>query len=187
MLSMNTGEHTLKVINLFGGPGIGKSTIAADVFAALKRQQKSAELVFEYAKTRVYEEHNSIFADQAYVFAKMLRQLHRLEGKVEYAVCDSPLLLSVIYAREHNYRYKTFEGFVFETVEHFNNLNILLQRTVNFDPNGRVHTLEQSVDIDKQCEELLLEASQPYMCLPVDPNITDSIIRSVDAFDRSLA
>ena len=44
------------VINLFGGPGCGKSTIAAELFAILKKQGYEVELVTEYAKDKVWEE-----------------------------------------------------------------------------------------------------------------------------------
>ena len=40
----------LKVINFYGGAGIGKSTIAADIFSKLKRKGHKTELVGEYAK-----------------------------------------------------------------------------------------------------------------------------------------
>ena len=76
----------LTSINIFGGPGSGKSTTAASIFAELKRQHKNVELSVEYAKGRVYEEHFSIFEDQVFIFAQQLRQYHRCEGKVDYMV-----------------------------------------------------------------------------------------------------
>ena len=35
----------MKVINFYGGAGIGKSTIAADIFSKLKRKGHKTELV----------------------------------------------------------------------------------------------------------------------------------------------
>ena len=46
----------MKVINLFGGPGCGKSTTAADLFARMKLRGLSVELVTEYAKDVVWDE-----------------------------------------------------------------------------------------------------------------------------------
>ena len=40
----------MKVLNFYGGAGIGKSTIAADIFSKLKRKGHKTELVGEYAK-----------------------------------------------------------------------------------------------------------------------------------------
>ena len=38
------------VINLFGGPGVGKSTLCASVFAKLKIMGIDCEMATEYAK-----------------------------------------------------------------------------------------------------------------------------------------
>ena len=38
------------VINLIGGPGCGKSTIAAELFSRLKKMGVTCELVTEYIK-----------------------------------------------------------------------------------------------------------------------------------------
>ena len=46
----------MKVINIFGGPGTGKSVTAAKLFAELKIQNKNCELITEYAKELVYDE-----------------------------------------------------------------------------------------------------------------------------------
>jgi adenylate kinase family enzyme len=42
-----------KVINLFGGPGCGKSTLAARIFSILKLKDISCELINEYAKIAI--------------------------------------------------------------------------------------------------------------------------------------
>ena len=46
-------------INLFGAPGVGKSTGSACVFADLKKEGVNAELISEYAKDKTWE-HNSV-------------------------------------------------------------------------------------------------------------------------------
>jgi len=45
----------MKVINLFGGPGCGKSTAAAGLFHLMKSNHMSVELVNEFAKEIVWE------------------------------------------------------------------------------------------------------------------------------------
>ena len=58
------------VVNLYGGPGSGKSTTAAGIFSELKMLGLNTELVTEYAKDKVWEKHESILDNQIYVFAK---------------------------------------------------------------------------------------------------------------------
>lgn len=43
------------IVNLFGAPGAGKSTLAAYVFAKLKMAGVNAELVTEFAKDKTWE------------------------------------------------------------------------------------------------------------------------------------
>ena len=54
----------MKVLNFYGGAGIGKSTIAADIFSKLKRKGHKTELVGEYAKWLWYQNATDIVQDQ---------------------------------------------------------------------------------------------------------------------------
>ena len=86
----------MKVINLFGGPGSGKSTTAAALFSNLKRLDFKCELVTEYAKDVEYEGRSNIFEDQLYITAKQNRRLKRLQDyhiSLDYAITDCSLLL----------------------------------------------------------------------------------------------
>lgn len=65
------------VVNLFGGPGSGKSTCAAGVFTLLKLSGVNAELVTEYAKDLTWEKRHVTLANQHYIFGKQLQRLKR--------------------------------------------------------------------------------------------------------------
>ena len=90
----------MKVINFFGEPGSGKSTAAAGLFYLLKQKKYNIELVTEFAKDLVYDEHYKALSSQNFVFANQEYRLSRLESSVDYAIMDSPILLSAIYAPE---------------------------------------------------------------------------------------
>ena len=62
------------IVNIFGGPGVGKSTTAAAVFALLKLHNIEAELVTEFPKDLVWEKRAYTFENQNYIFGK---QQHR--------------------------------------------------------------------------------------------------------------
>jgi len=89
------------VVNLFAGPGAGKSTTAADLFAKLKAKGIGAELVQEYAKELVWAGQPCPF-DQLEIFTEQRRRLRRVLGQVEVVVMDSPLLLNVIYGERES-------------------------------------------------------------------------------------
>lgn len=64
------------IINLFGGPGTGKSTLMAQLYAKLKILGYETEMAPEFAKEKVWEESYKTLEDQIYVFAK---QLHKIK------------------------------------------------------------------------------------------------------------
>lgn len=142
------------VINLFGGPGTGKSVMAAELFSKLKRKGVETEMALEYAKDKVWENSLGVFENQLYVFAKQYHRIHRLLGKVQVIITDSPIILTGYYDLGKN---PEFYEFVKNT--HFkleNNINIFINRKPeNYSENGRYQNLEQSIKIDNDLLELL--------------------------------
>lgn len=144
----------MKVINLIGGPGCGKSTTAAGLFYELKKKGYSVELVTEYAKTRVWEDALKTLKDQIYVFGKQHHSQWKLEGKVDYIVTDSSLLFSIIYGGDQVT--EAFESLVIEDFKRFNNVCIFLERTgIDYERNGRLETSQEAEEIDKRILRLV--------------------------------
>ena len=88
------------IINLWAGPGAGKSTTAAEVFAALKRKGFVAELVTEYIKSWAWRGICPGPFDDFYITAKQIKREADLYGRVEYIVTDSPVGLGAVYANQ---------------------------------------------------------------------------------------
>ena len=91
-------KNTL-VVNLLGGPGVGKSTLTAAIFAKLKDAGVDCEMASEFAKELVWEQRNETFKDELYIFAKQAHRLFRLNGKVDVVITDRPLILTCFYAQ----------------------------------------------------------------------------------------
>ncbi len=146
------------VINLFGAPGAGKSTIAAQVFAKLKWKNIDCELVPEFAKDLVWEDRKETFKNQGYIFAKQMHRINRLNNKVEVIITDSPLLLSIYYDNLNADEIKlpeTFAPYVFDCNNKYNNLNIFINRKKDYNPNGRNQTEEESNQVAKEIKYML--------------------------------
>lgn len=144
----------LKVVNIFGGPGTGKSTTAAFLFHELKCAGKNVELVTEYAKDMVWEGRSNVLTDQLYMAAKQNRRLGRLVNSgLDLAITDSPLILGALYAPEGYF--PSFEPFLVEVFNSYDNFNVYLQRGTEYNPLGRNQTLEQAVEIDAMNLQLL--------------------------------
>jgi energy-coupling factor transporter ATP-binding protein EcfA2 len=90
-------QLTLKVLNIWGRPCSGKSTLAAALFNIMKSLDQKVELVTEYAKDLTYEKNFGTLENQLKVFAEQDARLRRLEGQVEWAITDSPLGLGEVY------------------------------------------------------------------------------------------
>jgi hypothetical protein len=153
-------SEKLKVINLFGAPGVGKSTVAAGLFYFMKMSGISVEHVTEYAKYLVLTNRVKQLEDeQLYLLAKQHHKQHILRGKYEWAITDSPLLLCAYYAPKD----ETPEIFG-QTVHAYNNMfenyNVFLTRGLEkedttFETQGRLQNKEESYKIQQTQMEFL--------------------------------
>ena len=165
---------TLKVLNFYGGAGIGKSTIAADIFSKLKRKGHKTELVGEYAKWLWYQNATDIVQDQLYLFAEQVHRLKTLDRYgVEYAVCDSPLPLNIIY---NNTPDELFDQLVMHEHAKFDNVEYLLRRNDEFiSIDGRKETnLERAKVKDEEIKAVLDGAGISYTI--ISPWETDKVL-----------
>jgi predicted acetyltransferase len=168
----------MKVINLFGGPGVGKSTVAARVFTALKQRHLNAELAREYAKDAVWSRNLNTLKDQVHILGEQHHRIWILDGQCDYVVCDGPILLGCIYNRFYG-QYTQFDALAIECHNHFDNLNYFLSRSpVAFNEKGRVETEAKAIEIDDMLTGFLLEQNIPFRMVNHD-NAVDEILGDV--------
>lgn len=165
-------EHTV-VINLVGGPGCGKSTIAAGLFYELKKLGVSCELVCEYAKEKVWEESFNTMKDELYLFAKQLHKQWRLKGKVHFIITDHCLLNSVVYNKEAS---ESFKNLVFEEFNKFININFFVIREKKYETAGRIETEEESKQLDKNFKELFDKNNISYEEVRYNTAVSDILV-----------
>lgn len=142
------------VVNLYGGPGCGKSTMAADIFRSLKWSGVECELALEYAKDLVWESRTKTFNNQIYIFGKQHHRIFRLLGQVDVIITDSPILLTPIYDQEKR---KYLKKLAIEEYWKNSNANFLLKRKKKYNPKGRNHTENQSKEIDLEIKRFLID------------------------------
>lgn len=171
------------VVNLFGGPGTGKSTFAARLFSELKALGINAEYVTEYAKDLVWGAEYAKLSDQLLVTAQQNQKLHRLQGKVDVVVSDSPLLLGLHYATP-DYLGGTYATMVQELFATYDNLNLFLVRQKAYQQQGRIHTEAEAIAIDRHIRTTLDQGGLSYAVLPGDmtsiPAARAAVLRLLD-------
>jgi hypothetical protein len=177
----------LIVINLFAGPGAGKSTNAAGLFSLMKRNYFNCELVQEYAKDLTYEERFRDRADQLTVLANQNKRLRRLVRTVDFAITDGALLNSIIYAGP-NFYINNFDKMVLDVHDQYNNVNFYLTRTKKYVPIGRDQTEAQAKALDGEIQQMLNEYGIPYTTIVADdtaPQVMMDHIKSMIQKDIS--
>ena len=142
-----TGMAAL-VVNFYAGPGTGKSTMAAHVFALLKWAGVRAELVTEFAKDCYWEQRP--LPDAFYVMGKQHHRLARVAPYVDVVVTDSPLLMGLVYTDSPALRQliRSYAG-------QFRNMHIRLERHKPYDPVGRWQSEPEAVALDAAITDML--------------------------------
>ena len=173
----------MKVVNLFGAPGSGKSTGAAYLFSKLKMAGINAELITEFAKDKVYEESKEIFKNQTYILGKQSFRQSRVKDKVDILVTDSPLLLSAYYNEDKNIS-EELNALTYKIFDSYDNYNYFINRVKPYNPSGRFQTKEESKEIVGKMKEFLMDFNIKFEEFNGDTNgydlIYDDIINNLN-------
>lgn len=173
-----------KVINIFGGPGVGKSTVAAGLFFRMKCKGMSVELIPEFAKSLTYEKRFDVLTnDQLYIFANQHRSINVVAQDVEYVIVDSPLLLTQIYFNpESNLgELNLLMPLVLNMFNRYPNDNYLLTRNskLPYQEYGRSQTLDEAKEIDGEVAHYLRSHSIPHREVMASESAVELILQDV--------
>lgn len=175
-----------KIVNLFGGPGIGKSSIASGITYKLKKKHITCDNPYEFPKSLAWDENHSAIQDQLYVLANQHRGIVKSFGKVDYIVLDSPILLSLVYRSVYQgtkypstlYQSEYFDKLVLDIHNQYDCINIVLRRgDGNHNEKERYQSLEESKQLDYQIEKVLIENKIPYYAVDVNDKTVNNILK----------
>jgi len=157
--------NKIRRIGLFGGPSTGKSTMAALLYAHLKKEHVNVELVQEYVKSWAYEKRVVSSFDQVYLLAKQIRMEDLvLRNDVDFVITDSPVGMSTCYSQ--NYDFKEWRSLVevaraFE--DQYPSLNIFMDRgDMEYKSHGRYQTKDEAIEMDEIIMQHLKDSDRPF-------------------------
>ena len=171
------------IINLFGGPGSGKSTTAAGVFYQLKLAGYDCELVTEFAKHLTWKKDFNTLRNQIYVFAKQHDRMFHLKHQVDVIITDSPLIMGIAYCNWD----LVPQSFGELIVDEFNrldqaNLNVFINRVTPYQSNGRNETLEEAIEKDHVILDILERYEVAHVKVDGDESAVEKIVNLVKKF-----
>ena len=167
----------MKVVNFFGQPSAGKSTIAAGLFYKMKMNCLRVELVTEFAKDLVWADRKKCLTDQMYVISMQNHRLEVLRDQVDFVVTDSPILLGVVYAPEKYF--PSFPKLVVEIFDSYDNVNFFVKRVVPYSSIGRRETEAQADEKGRQLVSLLEKHRVEYTSIEGNSSVLDSVYEKI--------
>jgi len=140
------------IINLFGGPGIGKSSIAAGLVYKLKRKHISCDAPYEFPKALAWDNNGVAIKDQF----------------------DSQTYPTCLYGKE-------FDDLIIFMNNYYSSLNIVLKRSEEGIHNDkeRYQNLEDSIHLDNAIKAKLEEFQIPYIEVDVNKNTVNKILELI--------
>lgn len=173
------------VINGYGGPGAGKSTACMEITAALKKEGYNAEYVQKYAKELVYEKDMEMLdgspEHQYEILKEQTRRMDRLYDQVDFIVTDSPVMLNTIYNKQLTPEY---ESLVNELQGEYINYSFFMERDVsNFEEEGRIHNLTESIEKDNEIKDMLQKNEIKYKTYNHE-NVNEIVNDAIDFYEK---
>ena len=121
----------MHIINLWGGPGAGKTTTASGLFSILRHKWNcNLELITEFATDLCFEQARENLKDQIYLLGNQYHRLWRAKAVgVEVVITDAPIGLNKIYGEMYKQRYMPELGPLLDRLDsEHTNINILMHR-----------------------------------------------------------
>lgn len=150
------------IVNLYAGPGCGKSTSAAYLYYLMKSDSLNAELVREYVKEWAWEKRNITTYDQLYFLGHQIRREAILLGKADWVVTDSPSILGTFYANKYSPKLiadgvnSAISSYYAQAkAEGHKHVHVVLQRSKPYIQVGRYQTKEEAEQFDVEIADML--------------------------------
>ena len=164
----------IKRINIYGGPGAGKTAMASYLFHQLKTRHIIIEQVSEFAKTLAYQGHEIVGFDQAWIF---MTQMHSEEIYLRHGanltITDAPLYLMMAYIkRDCPWLYSCLEPIAAKFEEQYPSIHLYVERpsVELYQQKGRFEDFREACEMDMITRGVLDKHTRGYHIIKYDNN-----------------
>lgn len=152
-------QHFPLIVNFFGGPGAGKSSMGLGVTSKCKWRGVEAEYVPEVPKDYVYEESWNVLENQLKLLGEQWQRVFRLVKHRKIIITDSPVIIQTLYNKKYQ---EEFDAMVKALHNTYPSMNYLLRRCKKYDPQGRYQTEDEAKALDQVALKQLIKFGVPY-------------------------
>ena len=146
-------------INIFGGPGVGKSTLAPKIFTKMKVRGYKVEYIQEYAKDLTFGKDFTKLSDQLHILGEQYHRMYRLRDQIDFLIHDSPFLLGIAYLSDDPHLNKDdYTKLVVGIFNSYKSINIFLERNTEefgYQEYGRSQSLSEAELVDEKIKNIL--------------------------------
>jgi hypothetical protein len=104
----------------------------------------------------------------------------RLNGKVDFIITDSPLLMSYHYSGYDPF----YKDLVLRYLSNFDNIHIFLDRVKPYRKLGRIQTKKEAMKMDEQMKGMLMDLKLDYTQIPANEKAAYEIRKKI--YDRKV-
>lgn len=181
---MENNTTNITNINIFGAPGVGKSTVASGLFYQMKIKGYKVEFITEYAKELTYDKAYIKLKDQLLVFANQFHRYYKLQNiGLDYLIHESPFVMGLSYFNPDDIiPEKEFKELVLSMFNKTNNINIYLERNDEneYQEFGRNQNLEESKKLENIILNLLDSNNIPYIRIKSGKKTHKKILKIIE-------
>jgi nicotinamide riboside kinase len=169
------------VVNIFGGPGTGKSTLASALFCALKQRHIETACPEEHAKLAIWSSQSWLLDHQPIILGRTWETIYALLDKVDVIIVDSPILLCSVYARDREPM--CFHQMVSDIHKRTHRINLLIERDakIGYSTNGRRETEREARVVDERIVGTLDAFNEPFVTCSRDQSLVERLAATVAA------
>ena len=167
------------VINIFGGPGSGKTTLASRLFYELKRRDIETANPEEHAKLALLAGQGWILDQQVILVGRAWETLQTLRDQVEVIIMDSPILLGCVYGQGREPA--SFHDLVADLHRRSDRINLMIRRDPNsgYSTHGRRESADEAKVVDTRILDTLPRTGEVFSETSRDDAEVDAFVAAV--------